>query len=632
MSAISGIYNLDGHPVEQTILERMIDIVSHRGSDSIGHWINGDIGISHRALHVTPESIGENQPRYDSNKKLCISFHGRIDNRDDLIQKLDIHPTSSLFTDSEIVLAAYARWGSFSPHKILGDFSFSIFDERTKELFCARDIKGCKPFYYFINKSVFIWGSEAIQLLQHPSVSKTLNEGMVGEYLSSNIRSTEETLFQGVNRLPQAHYLTIVDGKISIKKYWDLNPQHTISYKDENEYSEHFLEILKESVHCRLRIVGSPASELSGGLDSSSVVSLASKFLSAEQNSNKQLKTFSLTFPNMPCDESEYIQEMLRYLPIEPHLLKYTPSKNTLYYDQVKRHMDIPYWPNGTMADSLKSLVKGENVKVLLTGHGGDDWLTGSQYHYADLLKSLSFLKLFRQRFSSRDSEYAAYRRTPQSPIYRYGFRPLVSQYAGEFVRKIKKSTFHPPPWIDINFAEKIDLEKRTNQRQDWKKFSSFAQAHLFCVATSGWAAHSTEMEERYTASFGFEQRHPFYDRRIIEYALALPEEQRWEGDSIKVVLRNAMNDFLPEKIITRKSKAEFSYVVPNAVKALGSKEFFYSLKAYDFGWLNRQEIMRMWSLIEANSDSIESQTAAWRLWLIIGIELMLTEFFNGQQ
>ena len=215
MSGIAGIYNRDGRDINPELLSRMTDAIAQRGLDGSGKWINGPVGLGHQMLWTTPESTLEKQPLCDDTATRCLTFDGRIDNRKELRTSLKTQGVMlRTDTDAEIVLRAYECWGSACPNRILGDFAFAVWDAPHRRLFCARDILGMRPFYYYADNHAFLFASELQQLLQIPSIPREPNEGMIGEYLVSAVNNKNETLYKGIFRLPPAHFLIITPDRI----------------------------------------------------------------------------------------------------------------------------------------------------------------------------------------------------------------------------------------------------------------------------------------------------------------------------------------------------------------------------------------------------------------------------------
>jgi asparagine synthase (glutamine-hydrolysing) len=429
-----------------------------------------------------------------------------------------------------------------------------------------------------------------------------------------------------VLRLPPAHVLIVQPGRLRKERYWDIDPARKIRYRTDAEYAEHFSEIFKEAVRCRLRSQWPVGVYLSGGLDSSSVVGVVQSLYRAGVTADPGFETFSMLFPGLPCDESAYIQDVVRMWGIKSNAVYPKASDASGYSTQVQRYHDFPNYPNGSMSDSLKALAHAKGFRVLLTGLGGDDWLIGSLYHYADLLCRLRILALIRQaRFDSRVSTMIV----PLSSVFRYGVKPLLPRSVRRAMRwMLRRDGF--PRWMDPHFARRIHLAKRLRREAVRRPFSSFAQEALHRTILSGFGAHFFEVEERSASWFGLDQRHPLHDRRIIEFALALPEEQRWRRDQPRFVLRQAMQGLLPETIRQRLTKADFSHVFAEALQAQGGEGLFDSLTIASMGWVNGERLSGMYremAQLYAGGD-LGYTRYLWLLWLAYGIELWFNTIF----
>ena len=627
MSGIAGIYNLDGRPVDRVLLERMTDVITHRGPDGCGHWLDGPVGLGHRMLYSTPESLHEKQPAALGTRELVITADARIDNRDELITSLLCNGKArEQVTDVELILRAYEKWGEQCPQRLIGDFAFAIWDGSEQQLFCARDALGIKPFYYYSDGRKFLFGSELHQLFADSSIPHEPNDGMIAEYLACALTSQEETLYQGILRLPPGHSLTVGPRKLKIERYWDIDPSRTLKYKSDDEYSEHFLTLFKETLRACLRSHRPVGVYLSGGLDSSSIAALAQSLYREAALPAPAIEAFSLVFPGLACDESAYIEEVVKLWDLRCNFVAPEPLPISQFAEQARRYHDFPNYPNAATFDPLMTMARAKGVRVLLTGVGGDEWLTGSYYHYADLLRGLKIRDLIRQvRFDSKVSGVIF----PSFPVFRVGLWPLLPQGARRVVKKVLGRS-GIPPCVDPQFARRSQLTQRLQEENGAKNFTSFAQRDLYRTLTSGWLSHLSETEDRSAAWFGLEQRHPLNDRRIVEFALALPEEQRWRGDEPKYVLRRAMANYLPETVEQRRSKAEFSHTFAEALKAAGGESLFDSLAIASMGWVNRACVRQMYQQMDrlyAAGDEHYTQHL-WPLWMIFGIELWFRAHF----
>ncbi len=254
MSGIAGIYNLDGRPVDASFLTRMTDSIAHRGPDGAGHWSDGPVGLGHRILRTTPESIHERQPLADETGQCVISADARIDNRDELIATLecDGRPKEEI-TDAELILKAYRKWRERCSEKLLGDFAFAIWDRRERHLFCARDPIGIKPFYFFTDGKRILWSSEPIQIFQDTSIPRKPNLALIGRYLLNDFSEREETLYVGIARLPPGHSLSCTGDEVRKRQFWDVDPTKQIRYRTDGEYAEHFLALFQDACSMNFR-------------------------------------------------------------------------------------------------------------------------------------------------------------------------------------------------------------------------------------------------------------------------------------------------------------------------------------------------------------------------------------------
>lgn len=621
MSGILALWNLNGEPIAPQLPRRLTNVIAHRGPDGTGLWIQGAVALGHQMLHSTRESLQEKQPVCDETGTLCLTFDGRVDNRTELRSTLEgkglLLRTE---TDAELVLQAYACWGEDCPRHILGDFAFAIWDGRNQRLFCARDHIGAKPFYYYADEHRFLCGSELRQLLEHPAVPREPNEGMIGEYLACSITSQEETLYRGIFRLPPAHTLTVSPEGFQKKQYWTLDPARKILYGTDEAYAEHFTHLFKEAVLCRLRSHGPVGAELSGGLDSSSVVGMAQFLFRTGAATDHGFETFSLTFPGLDCDESRYIDDVRRLWGCTSFSTPTNiPHAHSLR--QIQQHMDFPDYPNYSMFDPLLAAARAKGMRVSLTGLGGDDWLGGGFPPYTDLLRDGQWLTLLREiRQDVGDlGLYSIFKQTlaPLLP------RSIHHAYAWAFSRN------GIPPWIDAGFARRVHLAERLRERPGEQPFKSYVQQDRFLLYRSGEQVHSNEMAERSSSRFSLESRHPFNDRRLMDFAIALPQEQRRRGAHRKFVLRQAMRGLLPETVRQRLTKAEFSHTFAQAFDALGGDRLFRNLSTAN--WVNNEQARRlhqqMVQLYSQNDSGYKALT--WPLWMILGVESWFTMIFN---
>ena len=622
MSGIVGSYNLNGKPAEPLVIRHMTDRLAHRGPDGQTSWLDGPVSLGHAMLQTTPESLFERQPLHEGS--LCLTLDGRIDNRDELRTALESHgATLRSDTDAELVLRAYQCWGSECPIHLLGDFAFAIWNATTHELFCARDQMGVRPFYYFANDKIFLFASELRPLLDHAEVQPELNEGMIGEYLAGQISSQEETLYLQLFRLPPGHCLIVSPGRFRMTRYWDFDSLNELHYGNDEAYRDHFLSLLTESVRCRLRSHKPVGCYLSGGLDSSSVLCLAAS-LKTNGLATQELESFSLLFPGLACDESPYIQDVAQRCSAHANTICVAAEPEASFVECAKRDRDFPGHPNGIMGNPLRALARDRGVRVLLTGTGGDEWLTGSYLGAGDLLRQGKLPTLHRR---IRNDFGASNLSGTIGMALRYGLWPLLPHAMRQLIRQgLGRHGF--PSWLNPDFAKRIHLHNRITLEPDRSFYASLAQADIALTIRDGWWAHVFESENREASWFSLEERHPFADRRLAEFAVSLPEDQRWRGQQRKYLLRQAMRGILPETVRQRTTKAEFSPIFLQTFRSLGGSRFFDSLQVAAMGWVDADKIRRTYASIEAGAtNSPDSATSGLcPLWMVVGIELWLRQ------
>ncbi len=628
MSGIAGIYDLRGEPVDPALVRRMADAGAHRGPDGAGYWVEGAIGLGHRMLHSTPESLAESQPLSSESGKLVLVLDGRVDNRAELKAELE---TAGMRlrddTDAELVLRAYEKWGPACPARIVGDFAFAIWDGREQRLFCARDPLGVKPLYYQADGHRFRFGSELGQILEDARISPEPNEGMIGEYLSCEITDREETLYRGILRLPPAHFLIVRPDRLTVTRYWDIDAGRAVSHRTDAEYAEHFCAVFGEAVRCRLRAPGPIGAELSGGLDSSSVVVTVASLHRSGGVTDEGFETFSLAFPGLACDESRYASEVVKLQALKANTAPASRYGLNWWQEHIHRARDFPEYPTGAMSDSLKRIARDHGIRVMLTGNGGDDWLTGSPYYYADLLRRLRAAAFVRQvNWDYRAGLIAR----PMFSVLNYGIWPCLPK-AARRAAKLAWSPSRVPDWLEPAFAARIGLRDRLRRAAGPQSEPTFAQNDLRHHLNSGWHAHGVEMLDRSAARSGLELRHPFHDRRVVEFALALPEDQRRREDRSKFVLREAMSGCLPERVRTRRDKADFSHVFAEVLGTADVRPFFEAPVTASLGWLRRDHTRRTYERMAGAYAAGDATYTVYvrRLWMLLGIEIWLKSGFE---
>ena len=547
MSGLAGAFDPTGRPIDRDAFERMVSHVAYRGPDGVRCWYAPRIAMAFAKFARTPDGTADRQPLDDPDAEICVTFDGRLDNREELAAQLDLR-VSDVTPDSALAAAAYRRWGMECPVRLLGDFSLVVWDGRERRLFAARDILGVRPLFYRKLNGAWWWASDqrALVALDMPAI----NEGYLGEHLSSRITSIDETIYQSIHRLPMAHALIRSDTTVRRWRYWRPDPDARLEYRDRRDYERHFRTLLKEAVRARLRIHGRAALMLSGGIDSSSVAVQIAELRREGHEGASRTKAFSLTIPGSRASEEAVIRQVIDSVQLPSDMLPAQEPAEEHFSADAAASLDLPESPSSSMMQPLRGAAVASGCSVVLTGYGGDDWFEPSYGELIDLLR--------RGRVIASGRWLAEMARVltqiPLPHIVRHGLWMGLPPAAKRVVRGVLRR--NPVPWwIDPRFARTNNLADRLRRMPDDVEFRSVAPYDIFRPATGGEATFRGDHEERYTAARGLEQRHPLMDRRLVEFALALPAEQRCSHGVLKAVMRRAMADVLPAAVTANASE-----------------------------------------------------------------------------
>ena len=624
MSGITGIYNLDGRPADGALLQRMTDVIAHRGPDGIGHWIDGSVGFGHLMLHTTPESLREKQPLSHEPGGLCLTLDGRVDNRRELRAALESKGLAlRTDTDAELVLRAYECWGEDCPQNIIGDFAFAIWDGPNRKLFCARDPVGIRPFYYIFDDPAFTFSSELHPLLDTPNFQRKINLGMLGEYLCDAYASVDETLYQSIMRLPPGHRLVVTDGALRITRYFHIDPAKTIRYASDAEYAEHFFDIFREAVRCRLRSQAPAALFLSGGLDSSSILGMAARLAEEGSIENGQIAAYHLAFSRPEADERVFVEDLARMWSGTIHTPSADAAAPELLSDRTRRFRDLPEELELSRLQVLYTMARRNGSRVILWGYGADESLTGDPVHCSDLIRRLQFRKLFRQF----RHDVAVYHHLETNVAFldalRWCLLPLLPRALKSCIKRSVK--WNVPGWITPGFAQAINLQDRLLRRDGHPLFPSQVQQGMYGTLVGGYGIITRELDNEFDAYDRVEGRFPFFDRRLIEFAFALPEEQRWRDDQTKYVLREAMRGLLPDSIRLRRTKGNFTYMTRESFARECAGETFQSLRLTTDGYIDADAVRKLYKRYRQGDE-----TTVTSLWAILAAERWINSARNA--
>jgi asparagine synthase (glutamine-hydrolysing) len=625
MSGIAVVHNFDGSPASPQLLSRMLDAIDHRAIDGRGSWIHGGTGLGYACMRTTSEELEETQPYCVGSgaDSLCLVFDGRIDNRLELRKALvaaGAEPRGD--TDSELILTAWQCWAEKSPQKIIGDFAYVIWDGSRHCMFCARDISGIRPLFYYRDTRMLLCGSELHQLLACPAVPREPNPPVIAEYMCATLTDWNSTLFRHLHRLPPAHYLVADRRGVAIRRYYDLEPARAIRYGTDEQYAEHFLEVFKEAVRCRLRALTSPAAELSGGLDSSSVVVTLAALQAEARVPSPPVECFSILYDEPECDERAYALEVARTRGVKCNFVAPTLLDYDKCLEQVRRYSDVPDYINGAVFDGLRAELVRRGKRVVLTGLGGDQWLQGSEYYLCELIVNRRWAELLHELCSDHGFGRLNSTSARLKILLRWGVKPMLPQGLVSLLRRLLGRLPYPYS-IEPAFAHAVQLRARIEREPQRPRHMTYSQRSIYESWAVPWLVHLLEMDDRSNAWAGIEGRHPFYDQRVLEFSFAIPEEQRARLNLTKFVLRTAMKGLLPELVRERQDKSEFGLIFINTFKSVGGEALFDSMAMASKGWVSSE---RMQQLCRDRLAAYPSNL--WPLWTTFAVELWFREVF----
>jgi asparagine synthase (glutamine-hydrolysing) len=540
MSGFIGIFNADGAPVDCGLLNRLTGSLTFRGPDARAVWCQGSVGFGHTLFRTTREAQYERQP-FTLDQQVWIVADARVDAREDLVRELACGYDLALnqTPDVELILRAYLKWGEACLDHMIGDFSFAIWDSRSRRLFCARDHFGVKLFYYAWIGASFIFSNTIAALRLHPQITNRLNERALGDFLLFDLNWTlDTTFFADIQKLPAAHQLTVIDTGLKRRKYWQLVEQETVRFRNEADYIEGFRERLDEAVSDRMR-TDKVAISLSGGVDSTNMA-LAARNVDHRCGQQTDLKAFSIVYDRLlPDDERHYSEMAAQCLNIPVHYLcadslqPYDAWSELLCYQPEPLH-------NPVLIISLNFYnICSAHGAVLLKGSGGDEI-----FRCPKLLTELRY-----QGLSQALTDFCR-------SIFRHHVFPAIGTGILAHLRKFGRRRIEPdaafPDWLRPEFARKLSLLDR------WALWRNESRAidPLDALATPREPRFIAPLWERHLccADIGHhgvpvETRSPYLDLRVVAFGLSLPK-MPWTCN--KHLLRRLGAATLPREITSR--------------------------------------------------------------------------------
>lgn len=562
MCGIAGFVTLKSGPYAQSraALGAMSSLIAHRGPDGDGEWISpgAHVGFVHRRLAIIDLSPNGAQPMQGPNGTV-ITYNGEIYNYVELRKELSTHWTFHSTSDTEVILAAYDRWGEDCVSRLRGMFAFALWDERRQKLFVARDRFGIKPFYHTSQGGTLFFASEAKALLPFLPDIQT-DSSALAEYLTFQYTIGAKTLFRGIDTLLPGHLLVVSNGEVATRRYWDV--QYEVDFDHSPRYFEsRFKELLTDSMDVHLRADVPIGGYVSGGLDSSLVALLASR------HDYRNRQGFHGRFMEHPgYDESRYAREVSDLAGISLHTLDITADDFRRHVGEVIYHLDFPVAGPGSFPQFMVSALAARHLKVVLGGQGGDELLGGyARYLVAYFEQSIK---------AAMDGTYRQgnYVVTIESIVPNLGllreYKPMIKEFWREglfeeidkrYFRLIDRSTdmVGEVDWSSLDKPRVFEAFRAIFNNQDNVRkeayFDKMTHFDFKCLLPA-----LLQVEDRMSMAHGLESRVPFLDHPLVEFLATVPADVKFKGGQMKQLMKTAYGDTLPKSIVERRDKMGF--------------------------------------------------------------------------
>ena len=564
MSGIVGVWNLDGRPLEDGLLEKLAAPIAHRGPDGRFFWSEGPVGLGCLLMRVTPESLSEVQPLVSEHT--VVVFDGRLDCREELLEALGSRArVTKESPDPDLILAGWEAFGDSLFARLNGDFALAIYDRRNRRLLLVRDPIGVRPLYYTQAGDTFLFASEIKSLLAHPLVTPRPNDvTLAGYLLAFRNMPPGETFFEGIHSVQPSHRLEVRPEKVKAEQYWDFDLTRRIRYATFDEYADAFREHFEGAVRRRLRSAFPVAISVSGGLDSSSIFCMAHALRQKYPSTIPEI--VGITYcpsDGSPADESQYIRDLEQHCGVRVERVPLDPPA----YGDLETLMEEAWTVEAPSlsgrprsGDSVVDAARGHRARTILTGHYGDQFLSDLAY-LQDLFLRLRWITVARhlKEFASWNADVNP--RYYPAEFFSQLLRNILPSFAFLALKQIRNLVLRRKPhgfWYGPRLHEalsRLPCPPAPAARATWHARSMYHEArrtyHAFCMDWNNKSQAVTQIEHLY----------PFLDRGVIAFLCAIPGEVQMRGGIPKAMLRFGMRGLVPDSILGRRWKADFTHV-----------------------------------------------------------------------
>lgn len=536
-------------------LQKMNDLIIHRGPDSEGVFYKDNIGFGFRRLSIIDLSTDADQPMVKDDLGLAIVFNGEIYNYLEIKENLLLKGYSfSTESDTEVILNAYKEYGEDCVHHFNGMWAFAIYDYQSRKVFCSRDRFGVKPFYYCVRDGVLFFSSELKSL--HPVCDlKDANLAKVYEYLAYGYRVNDgETFFENCSELLPGSILTITNGQIHVEKYWELKENQ---YKHDHKlsYEEEYRKLFEDAIKIRYRSDVPVAILLSGGLDSTAITKVTDQLIESGELAQTDIHAYIASFPNFEDDETDIAREFIGTCNhIKLHEMVIEKNDLVSNFEKTLSELDHPLSSFASIAhNNIMKLCKQEGIKVVLNGQGSDEAYAG----YIRYIAGIFLVSKLIQNPMTFWKEYRALRDLngySRKFLFSQMFKALINQSSASFLRaKYQEKS------IDI-----LDKEFVNKYKRHFKKSYNFSfkgdtfNRYLLHQINHQGINTILHYEDVSSMNQSIEIRSPFMDYRLMEFAFSIPNNYKFSEGITKKIQRDTIGKDLPKSITESRNKIGF--------------------------------------------------------------------------
>lgn len=559
MTGIAAIFATG--PSRQAQIGKMMSAMEDRVHDASGVWNKGPFALGALVLHTTTESFEAPQPLTNEDETLAVVLDGYLTNWEDL--RRDLLARGAVLrsrSDAELVLRAYEQWGEECADRIEGEFAIVIADTRAHRIYAARDHKGLRPLHVYQDGDALIFASDIRGIIKACANRPTPNLDYLANIAAGEWHLRDATVWQGVERVPQAHWLSFDGQARKVVRYYEMPTEVTVRYRREADYVEHYREVLFEAVRRTSRSHRPLAVSVSGGLDSSAVLGVAHRLEVEGRLSAPGIQAYTLAGdPGTPAYELPYARAAAEHCEVPLFEVPLFRPDIAWFNEQGRSDCDVPIPQNGPMSLDMERLAHTNGCRAYVTGSGGDEWLDGTALYYRQFARAFDI----RGYLSAlgRDGRSLGWKGAVKRAL-----RPTIGALlspparARRYERFIAARLDDPdylfwmlPEWRERIVKQELAFERSLPLEPD----DMFRWRRLF----SPYPAFANTLFAGQVAKSGLETRNPMLTRGFIEFSATSPEWIRNQGGLTKIVHRKALQGILPAAILERRTKAHFNAI-----------------------------------------------------------------------